>query len=101
MKHSLSKAQFKLVFSNSKSLQVGDLLFKYNQDLNPGLGLTVSKKYGNAVSRNLFKRRCRMCFQELIKKDFKYSVIITPKKKNLSWNAIVVAFEKFGDLVND
>ena len=50
MKHSLSNAQFNVVFSESKSLRVGDLLFKYKKAVDPKLGLIVSRKYGNGVS---------------------------------------------------
>jgi len=62
-------------------------------DENPKLGFIVSRKYGNSVSRNLFKRRCRHVFYELIKSDFTYSIIIKPEAKNIKWNTIKKTFE--------
>ena len=101
MKHSLSATQFKVIFSESKSLRVGDLLFKYKKDVNPKLGLIVSKKYGNAVYRNLFKRRCRAQFQALVKSGFANTLIITPKKKKITWDEINISFCKLSQQLSD
>ncbi|MBC8312236.1 MAG: ribonuclease P protein component [Candidatus Marinimicrobia bacterium] len=101
MKHSLSTAQFKVAFTESKSLRVGDLLFKYKKDVNPKLGLIVSRKYGNAVYRNLFKRRCRAQFQTLINNGFTNTLIISPKKKNISWTEISTSFDKLAQQLSD
>ncbi len=101
MKHSLSTAQFKIAFTESKSLRVGDLLFKYKKDVNPKLGLIVSRKYGNAVHRNLFKRRCRAQFRTLIKNGFINTLIITPNKQNIARSAISASFYKLAERLND
>jgi len=101
VKHSLSTTQFKIAFTESKSLRVGDLLFKYKKDVNPKLGLIVSRKYGNAVYRNLFKRRCRAQFQVLIENGFSNTLIITPKKKNITWAEINTSFCRLIELLND
>jgi len=101
MKHSLLTAQFKAVFTESKSLRVGDLLFKYKKAINPKLGLIVSRKYGNAVFRNLFKKRCRAQFQTLLKNGFTNTLIITPKKQNITWTAINVSFIQLTEQLND
>ena len=101
MKHSLSTTQFKIAFTESKSLRVGDLLFKYKKDVNPKLGLIVSRKYGNAVYRNLFKRRCRAQFQVLIENGFSNTLIITPKKKIITWAEINTSFCRLIELLND
>jgi ribonuclease P protein component len=101
VKHSLSTARFKIAFTESKSLRVGDLLFKYKKAVNPKLGLIVSRKYGNAVYRNLFKRRCRAQFQVLIEGGFSNTLIITPKKKNITWAEINTSFCKLIELLND
>ena len=85
MKYSLSPIEFKNVYNNSESLTTKDLLFNYTSDETPKLGFTVSKKYGNSVQRNLFKRRCRYAFYKLIKDGFNYSIIIKPKTKNQSF----------------
>ena len=93
MKYSLSPIEFKNVYDNSKSLSTKDLLFRYTSNKIPKLGFIVSRKYGNSVQRNLFKRRCRYAFYKLIKKDFAYSIIIKPKTKNIKWNTIKKTFE--------
>ena len=92
MKYSLSPIEFKHVYNNSKSLKIRDLLFKYASDDTPKLGFIVSKKYGNSVQRNLFKRRCRHAFYKLIKNGFTYSLIIKPNTENIRWNTIHEAF---------
>ena len=92
MKYSLSPIEFKNVYNNSESLTTKDLLFNYTSDETPKLGFTVSKKYGNSVQRNLFKRRCRYAFYKLIKGGFNYSIIIKPTNKNITWNTINEAF---------
>jgi len=100
LKHSLSSSQFKLVFSESKSLRVGDLLFRYLKGVNPKLGLIVSKKYGNAVCRNLFKRHCRVCFQTLVKNGFSHTLIITPEKQKIAWDKINISFNILSNKIN-
>ena len=90
MKYSLSPIEFKNVYNNSESLTTKDLLFNYTSDETPKLGFTVSKKYGNSVQRNLFKRRCRYAFYKLIKGGFNYSIIIKP--------SILGGYNKFFDL---
>ena len=93
MKYSLSPIEFKNVYDNSKSLSTKDLLFCYTSDKIPKLGFIVSRKYGNSVQRNLFKRRCRYAFYKLIKGDFNYSIIIKPKTNNITWDTINEAFD--------
>lgn len=93
MKYSLSPIDFKYVYNNSKALLIKEVMCYYMHDENPRLGFIVSRKYGNAVERNLFKRRCRHAFYELIKTDFTYSIIIKPKSKNIKWNTIKKSFE--------
>ena len=62
-------------------------------DEKPRVGFIVSRKYGNSVDRNLFKRRCRHLFYELIKKGLPYSIIVKPKTKNIEWDIIKKSFE--------
>ena len=86
MKYSLTHIEFKNVYNNSESISTQDLLFNYAYAKTPKLGFIVSRKYGNSVQRNLFKRRCRYAFYQLIKEGFQYSIIIKPKEKNITWN---------------
>ena len=101
MKHSLSNAQFKIIFAESKSLQVGDLLFKYKKDVDPKLGFIVSRKYGNAIKRNLFKRRCRIQFEALVKGGFTNTLIIIPNRQNIAWTTINTSFNKLVNRLSD
>ena len=101
MKHSLSNTQFSVIFSESKSLRVGDLLFKYKKDVDPKLGFIVSRKYGNAINRNLFKRRCRVQFQALVKGGFLNTLIIIPNRQNIAWAAINTSFNKLVNRLSD
>ena len=93
MKNSLSPIDFKSVYKNSESGITHDINYYYIYDQNPRLGFIVSRKYGNSVERNLFKRRCRYAFYELIKKEFSYSIIIKPKAKNIKWDTIKKSFQ--------
>ena len=101
MKYALSSIEFKDVYNNSNSLLIHNLLFKYTYNETPKLGFIVSKKYGNSVQRNLFKRRCRYAFYKLIKDDFNYSIIIKPETKNITWNTINEAFRYLYKKITD
>ena len=92
MKYSLSPIDFKYVYNNSTSLLINDIRYYYISDNNPRLGFIVSRKYGNSVERNLFKRRCRYAFYQLIKKGVMHSIIIKPKTHNISWQIIKESF---------
>ena len=79
----------------SKSLLVGDLSFKYAQHSRNSIGLIVSKRYGNAVSRNLFKRRCRVLFMKnFIQQKTSIALIVRPKKQNISFKDMDSAFKE-------
>tara|TARA_B100000579_G_scaffold99066_1_gene78601 strand:- start:414 stop:698 length:285 start_codon:yes stop_codon:yes gene_type:complete len=81
LKNALSSKQFKKVYFDSKPIAFGRLLFRTKRDLNPKIGIIVSKKYGGAVKRNLFKRRCRTAFYMLKASSLTHSIIVMPKKK--------------------
>jgi len=77
----------------SKSLNIGDLSFKCAPSSKPSLGIVMSKKYGNAVHRNLFKRRCRSLFKTtIIDNKVLFSVVILPNKQNVSKKSINESF---------
>ena len=79
----------------SKSLLIGDLYFKYTFLHGPALGLIVSKRYGGAVARNLFKRRCRALFRiSLINRGACVALIVCPKKQNISFIDMNASFER-------
>ena len=98
MKYSISNQDFKKILFYSKSLLVRDLLFYY-QENKPGVSFVVSKKLGNAVLRNKFKRRCRKLFLQKNKKHHTaLQIIVRPQKKlqhNYSWNELISTFDEF------
>ncbi len=75
-------------------------MYYYVKDESPKIGFIVSRKYGNSVKRNLFKRRCRNIFFELIKNNFNYSIIVQPKTKNINWKIIKQSFEIIYEKIN-
>lgn len=79
---------------------VGDRYFvlyhyKNHENVNFRYALSVPKKYGNAVHRNLMKRRLR----EIIKdnnfdNNCEFFIVVKPKAKNLSFSEIKNLLEK-------
>jgi len=87
---------------NTKSLKIRDLSFKYCNWKTPVLGLIVSKKYGNAVKRNLFKRRCRELFKKkFINHKICLAIIIRPNKNNINYNELNDTFNALLLQIND
>ena len=77
----------------AKPFKVGSLSFKYHSTQHNAIGFIVSKRYGNAVKRNLFKRRCRNVFTSLWGySDLQVSVIVYPVKQNISFSEIDRSF---------
>jgi ribonuclease P protein component len=86
----------------SKSLHFGDLSFKYTKSSKPKMGLIVSRKYGNAIERNLFKRRCRSAFKSImVDNNMGCVVVVRPKKPDLSFGAIQESFNSMYDKFSD
>jgi len=82
--------------NTSKPLVFGALSFYYLNIHPPSLGLIVSKRYGNSVSRNLFKRRCRALFMAwFINQNSGISLVVRPKKQNISFKDMNAAFGEF------
>ena len=86
----------------SKSLYIGDLSFKYTKSYKPEIGLIVSKRYGNAIERNLFKRRCRSAFISImVDNNMGCTVIVRPKKSDVSFRTIQESFNSIYDKFSD
>jgi len=94
LKRSLSSFEFSEVYHKTKSLVVGDLLFKYKLDDNPKIGFIVSRKYGNAYHRALFKRRCRSLFKKYRLLGFGCTIILKPNKTRFSYRELEVCFNE-------
>ena len=96
MKNSIPNQEFKRTLFNSKSLLVRDLLFYYTKN-KVGISFVVNRKKGNAVLRNLFKRRCRALYQQNNSLQ-NFQVIIKPSaslKNNYSWKELKLSFDAF------
>ena len=86
----------------SKSLYFGDLSFKYTKSSKPEVGFIVSKRYGNAIGRNLFKRRCRHAFKSImVDNSVGCAVVVRPKKPDVSFGAIQESFNSAYDKFSD
>lgn len=76
--------QFNYVYRKGKTVGNELLILHYarNNTGKPKIGLSVSKKYGKASARNLFKRRMRFAFAKLLPGlDGRYNYILTPRVK--------------------
>ena len=69
--------------------------FTYGTSNDEYLYLMVNKKYGNAPNRNLFKRRARVLFSNLIEQysDLNIGLMIKPLKQNVSFQNLTDCFE--------
>ena len=98
MKSSIVNQDFKKILFNSQSLLVRDLLFYYKKK-HCGIAFILSRKLGNAVIRNKFKRRCRCLFLNAQKnRPEQLQIIVRPQKKlinNYSWIELTRSFEEF------
>lgn len=99
MKHSISNQDFKQILFKTKSLHIRDLLFYHRNNIKNGVSFIVNRKKGNAVYRNLFKRRCRSLFNQYQNVRLKnIQIIIKPVKKlknNYTWKELKQSFEEF------
>ena len=99
MKNSISNQDFKQILFTTKSLHVRDLFFYYRNNINDGISFIVNRNKGNAVVRNLFKRRCRSIFNDYKNNSLKnMQIIIKPiknLKNNYTWEELNQSFEDF------
>ena len=99
MKNSIANQDFKQILFKTKSLHIRDLLFYYRNNIKNGVSFIVNRKKGNAVCRNLFKRRCRSLINNSQVEQFKnMQIIIKPiknLKNNYTWKELKQSFEEF------
>jgi len=99
LKNSISNQDFKQILFTTKSLHIRDLFFYYRNNINAGVSFIVNRKKGNAVARNLFKRRCRSIFNNYKNNRLKnMQIIIKPiknLKNNYTWEELNQSFEDF------
>ncbi len=89
--------EYKLVGTNGKRIRSSNFNLQYlsTEDQSIRIGITASKKLGNAVKRNYVKRRIRSLFFKLLLKSSihaKHYVIIGKKG---------ILFEKFDNLYEE
>lgn len=76
--------QFNYVYRKGKTVSDDFLILHYakNNTGKPKVGLSVPRKYGKAAARNLFKRRMRSAFAELLPEtDGRYNYVLTPRSE--------------------
>tara|TARA_B100002052_G_scaffold6694_1_gene5792 strand:+ start:21324 stop:21641 length:318 start_codon:yes stop_codon:yes gene_type:complete len=99
LKNSISNKSFKKILFSTKSLQIRDLLFYYQKSENSAISFIINRNKGNAVTRNLFKRRCRSLFNSTFKQKLSnVQIIVRPKsdlKNNYAWKELKLSFEEF------
>lgn len=71
---------FQYVYRRGKSVACKNLVMLYAKGKGMQVGFSVSKKVGNAVTRNLVKRRLRECFRPYLGdvKNGLYVVVARP-----------------------
>ena len=89
--------EYKLVLANGKRINSSNFNLQYlpSEDKSIRIGITASKKLGNAVKRNYIKRRIRALFFKIFLKSSiqaKHYVIIGKKG---------ILFEKFDSLYKE
>ncbi len=85
----LSKSDFNSLREGSRFFVSGVLVSycKPNATNNSRIGIAVSKKYGNAVQRNKFKRHIREVFRTKIK-TIGFDILLVPNLRKIKANRI-------------
>lgn len=84
----------------SKKTTVGNsyfiLYYQKNHEIpNFRYALSVPKKYGNAVQRNLMKRRIREIIKDIVfHPDYDFFIVVRPKANSLGFDEIKNLLEK-------
>ena len=97
MNFSVSKKTFSSTLHKSNIFVFKNLKFYYKHSSKNKIGFIVSKSFGPATKRNLFKRRCRNVFLNYsASKSCCFSIIIKPiKSHNNNFFSINEAFNNF------
>jgi len=76
------KKEFDRVFTSGKRIAHQGINAWVATGPNPRLGIALSRKYGNNVQRNLFKRRVRAAFRQLYQHLPSADMVITCKARS-------------------
>ncbi len=69
------------------------VVFNYSKQGHPALYFIVNTKYGNAIKRNLFKRRVRGLFKTFFDNS-DIGLIVKPLKSNIQYSDLLISFKK-------
>ena len=86
-------SQFDYIFKNGKSIKLNKLLIFYSKSKSskPKVGIVVSKKIGNSVTRNHTKRLLREAIRNNLthfNNSFNYIIVARQGIENCSYNQI-------------
>ena len=81
---------FQYVYRRGKSSSTRDLVMLYAKGNGLKVGFSVSKKVGNAVARNLVKRRLRECFRPHLRdaKNGLYVIVARPSAATANFQSL-------------
>ena len=81
---------FQYVYHRGKSVACRDLVMLHAKGRGLQVGFSVSKKVGNAVTRNLVKRRLRECFRPHLGdvKNGLYVIVARPSAAEATFRAL-------------
>jgi ribonuclease P protein component len=81
---------FQYVYHRGKSVACRDLVMLVAKSKGMKVGFSVSKKVGNAVTRNLVKRRLRECFRPYLGgvKNGLYVVVARPSAAEATFQSL-------------
>lgn len=105
MRRITRRPEYLEIYKNSKRVYSYNFTFMYQPANELAIGMSITKKLGNAVTRNLLKRRLR-AFLRLYRPNFEARIVILPQSKaaGLPWdtlkNELVYLFKKLENLCN-
>lgn len=81
---------FQYVYHRGRSVACRDLVMLYARGRSVQVGFSVSKKVGNAVTRNLVKRRLRECFRPYLGdvKNGLYVIVARPSAAKATFQSL-------------
>ena len=96
--YSFDKKDFSFFIIKALKYKTSKIIFYYNIYNRKKIGFIVSKNFGSATKRNLFKRQCRFYYFNNFYNNFpSFALIIKPTSQNVSYKNIK---DSFNSLLN-